>query len=359
MNTPRVVVAGGGTAGHIEPALAVAESLRQRGAEVVALGTTKGLETSIVPERGFELRLINPVPVPRKINADLFKLPFRLLATISQTRKILKEFDTDVVIGFGGYVAAPAYIAAKLQKIPFIVHEANARSGMANKLGVRLGGMGLNAVANSGMPGTVVGIPIRSSLSGDNTALERAQQLWGLDPKKKTILITGGSQGARSINAAVAEGIDAVLADPDVQVLHAYGRKNSAPEAQERYVPVAYIDDMAAAYAIADLVIGRSGAMTVAENTAAGVPAIYVPLPHGNGEQGLNAQPLVEEGAAVLVADSEFNGEAFSSLVTKILGDQGTYTTMVTAAKESGTANAAETIADIIYSIVKNHDRNK
>jgi len=151
-----VVVAGGGTAGHIEPALAVASVLENRGNNVIALGTPKGLETTLVPARGFELKLINPVPVPRKIGADLLKLPFRLVKTVYQTRKILKQHNTDVLIGFGGYVAAPGYIAAKLAGIPFIVHEANARAGMANKLGVKLGGTGLNAVANSGMEGEIV-----------------------------------------------------------------------------------------------------------------------------------------------------------------------------------------------------------
>ena len=183
-----IVVAGGGTAGHIEPALAVADALRDgHGAQVVALGTTKGLEKDLIPERGYELALINPVPVPRKPNADLALLPFRVIKAVMNTRKILKRVHADAVIGFGGYVSAPAYLAARSLGIPFFVHEANARAGMANKLGVFLGGIGLNAVSNSGMKGDVVGVPIRASLAPDAPQEKRkaeACDLWGLDPNK-------------------------------------------------------------------------------------------------------------------------------------------------------------------------------
>ncbi|NMB23020.1 MAG: UDP-N-acetylglucosamine--N-acetylmuramyl-(pentapeptide) pyrophosphoryl-undecaprenol N-acetylglucosamine transferase, partial [Corynebacterium sp.] len=179
-----VVVAGGGTAGHIEPALAVAEALRDTyGATVTALGTARGLETSLVPDRGFDLRLIEPVPVPRTPNLDLVKLPFRVAKSLRQARQVLRDTGAHAVVGFGGYVSAPAYLAARSVGIPFFVHEANARAGMANKLGVRLGGVGLNATENSGMPGQVVGIPIRQGLGGERNdeAVERARTRWDLD----------------------------------------------------------------------------------------------------------------------------------------------------------------------------------
>ena len=161
-----VVVAGGGTAGHVEPALAVATVLKERGANVIAIGTNRGLETRLVPARGFDLKLIEPVPIPRKPSIELLEVPFKLVKSIAQTRKILKKHKADVLIGFGGYVTAPGYIAAKLAGIPFIVHEANARAGLANKLGVKLGGLGLNAVPGSGMGGQVVGIPVRPESLG-------------------------------------------------------------------------------------------------------------------------------------------------------------------------------------------------
>lgn len=343
--SPHIIVAGGGTAGHIEPALAVAEALKERGATVAALGTTRGLETTLVPQRGFQLELIDPVPVPRKPSVDLFKLPGRLIKTIRQTRNILKAYHADAVIGFGGYVSAPAYIAARSLKIPFFVHEANASAGMANKLGIRLGGTGLNAVADSGIPGEVVGIPLRQSLKEDPViARQRALNTWGLDANKPTVLVTGGSQGAASLNRAVAGGIDRVLA-AGIQVLHSVGKKNSLPDAKAGYVPLSYIDDMAAAYAVADLIVCRAGAMTVAENTQAGVPAVYIPLPHGNGEQGRNATAIVEAGGARIIQDADFDGDAFATQVTEILGNQETLEKMRAVVRGSGLGNASAVIA--------------
>src|SRR5690625_1230849 len=154
-----VVIAGGGTAGHIEPALAVGEALKTyHGARITALGTKKGLEGEIVPARGVDLRMILPVPIPRKPSVDLVKLPYRLIKAVLQTRAVLKDVNAQAVFGTGGYVAAPAYIAAKTKGLPFYIHETNALAGMANKLGVKLGGVGFNAAANSGMPGDVVGV---------------------------------------------------------------------------------------------------------------------------------------------------------------------------------------------------------
>lgn len=342
--TLNVVAAGGGTAGHIEPAMAVAEEMRERGHNVIALGTAKGLETDIVPERGFELKLIKPVPVPRKPNLELVKLPAKLASTIKETRDILTAHNTDVLIGFGGYVSAPAYLAARTLGIPFFVHEANARAGIANKLGVALGGTGLNAVADSGMKGEIVGIPLRKALSGNAEQLAaRAKSRWNLLDDRKTILITGGSQGAQSLNEAVAGAIDQLTGN-GYQVIHAYGKKNEAPAPRDFYHPVPYIEDMGAAYAVADLFVGRSGAMTVAETTAANVPAIYVPLPHGNGEQGLNAKSIVDAGGAIIVNDAELSPQVLVDKATDILDNK--HATMADAAELSGLGNAAVAIAN-------------
>lgn len=341
-----VVIAGGGTAGHIEPALAVGEALRQNhDARITALGTIKGLERDIIPARGVDLRLITPVPIPRKPNLDLLRLPFRLIKSVSETRAILKDVAADAVFGTGGYVAGPAYLAAKSLGLPFFVLETNALAGIANKLGVKLGGIGLNAVAGSGMPGDVVGIPVRPSV-GANTEEDarRGRELWSLNPDRPVILVTGGSQGARSINAAVEGGIDKLT--QEYQVLHAYGKKNEAPAPHENYVPVPYIDDMAAALAVADLVICRSGAMTVAEVSAAGLPAIYVPLPHGNGEQALNSKHVVEAGGAVHIADADLSPELLAQTATSILGDPQRLATMQAAVKASSAGDVARTLAE-------------
>ncbi|ANE04402.1 undecaprenyldiphospho-muramoylpentapeptide beta-N-acetylglucosaminyltransferase [Corynebacterium crudilactis] len=350
----RIVVAGGGTAGHIEPALAVAEALREHhNATVTALGTARGLETTLVPDRGFELRLIEPVPVPRKPNLDLLKLPLRVSKALGQTRKILQETQAQAVIGFGGYVSAPAYMAAKSLGLPFFVHEANARAGMANKMGVKLGGVGLNAVAGSGMDGEVVGIPIRAGLGGDRdeSAADRARSTWGLEKDRTTILVTGGSQGSASINKAVAEALDELL-KAGFQVLHAVGKKNELPEVRPGYCPVPFIEDMQAAYTVADLIVCRSGAMTVAEVTAAGVPAIYVPLPHGNGEQALNARAVIEAGAARQIDDADFTAQTLLDATFDILHNPATFQEMATAARASTAGNASTVIADMIAEII-------
>lgn len=353
-----IVVAGGGTAGHIEPALAVAEALQQRhDARVTALGTARGLEVDLVPARGVDLRLIDPVPVPRKPGMDLLKLPLNLWRAVGQAKEILQDVKADALIGFGGYVSAPAYLAARSLKLPIYVHEANAKAGLANKLGVRLGGTGFNAVADSGMPGEVIGIPIRSGISGDREgeAAQRGRKIWNLAEDRSTILIIGGSQGARSLNRATAGSVQELCA-AGFQVLHAHGPKNEVPEGAGEtpgYVAVPYIEDMAAAYGVADLIIARAGAMSVAEITAAGVPAIYVPLPHGNGEQALNATAVVEAGAARLIADRDFDPAEMLRQVKGILDDPEVYNAMVTAAAESEAGQVSGLLADRVIADLK------
>ncbi|GAB3081161.1 undecaprenyldiphospho-muramoylpentapeptide beta-N-acetylglucosaminyltransferase [Corynebacterium aquatimens] len=350
-----VVVAGGGTAGHIEPALAVAEVLRDSyGASVSALGTTKGLETTIVPARGFELALIDPVPIPRKKPWKLFGVPFKLAKSVGQARRALKAAHADAVFGTGGYVSASAYLAALSMRIPFYVLETNALAGMANKLGVRLGGVGFNAVHGSGMKGDVLGIPVRPGVGKDPDGVkaQRGYAMWNLDPDRPTILVTGGSQGARSINTALEGAVDTLVRE-GFQILHAYGRKNDEPPAHEHYVAVPYIDDMEAAYAVADMIICRSGAMTVAENSAAGIPAIYVPLPHGNGEQGLNSAHLVDAGAAVRIDDAELSPDTLIRETVAILNDPARYDSMRAALQGSTAGSVADEIAGRIVRGVK------
>lgn len=353
--TPTVVLAGGGTAGHIEPALAVGEVLRdEHGATVVALGTPKGLESSIIPARGFDLRLIDPVPVPRKQPLKLLGLPWKVAKSVGQARKVLKKTGATIVFGTGGYVAASAYLAAASLRLPFFVLETNALAGMANKLGVRLGGIGFNAVEGSGMDGEVIGIPVRPTVGADEDGekARRGHATWNLDPEKKTVLVTGGSQGAVSLNNAMVDAVPA-LVGAGYQVLHAYGQKNDAPTAHDNYVAVPYIKDMAAALAVADIVVCRSGAMTVAENSAAGLPAIYVPLPHGNGEQGLNSAHLVEAGAARTIRDEDLEGTALADEVIAILDNPTTYETMRSALRDSGAGDVAGTLAEKLIAAAK------
>lgn len=329
------------------------------GARITALGTVKGLEQDLIPARGVDLRLITPVPIPRKLNLDLAKLPFRLAAAVAQTRAILKDVSADAVFGTGGYVAAPAYLAAKSLGLPFFVLETNALAGIANKLGVKLGGVGLNAQHNSGMSGEVVGIPVRPTISADPDGAKAmtARATWGLREGKPVLLVTGGSQGAMSINTAVG----AAVTDPevdltrDVQILHAYGKKNEAPASHEDYTPVPYIEDMASALAVADVVVCRSGAMTVAEVSAAGVPAIYVPLPHGNGEQALNCRHIVDAGGALLINDAELSPRGLADAVRDVLAHSERFRA---ALHTTSAGDVAGVIADKIVAAVRGRGKD-
>ncbi|MGA9749269.1 MAG: UDP-N-acetylglucosamine--N-acetylmuramyl-(pentapeptide) pyrophosphoryl-undecaprenol N-acetylglucosamine transferase, partial [Nocardioides sp.] len=297
----KALLAGGGTAGHTSPLLATADALRRLDAsvEVVALGTPHGLETRVVPEAGYPLELIEPVPLPRRPNADLARVPMRLRGAVKGALEVIDRVRPDVVVGFGGYVCVPAYLAARRRGLPLVVHEGNALPGIANKLGARL----TRHVATS-FPDTplrhaqYVGLPIRTIISGLDRAALRAEARagFGLDPERPTLLVTGGSQGARRINEAIAAAA-AALAEAGVQVLHVAGPKNDdvaplgrddAPADWPSYVVVPYVDRMDLAYAAADLVVCRAGANTLTEVAATGLPAVFVPLPIGNGEQELN-----------------------------------------------------------------------
>ena len=264
----RVMLAGGGSAGHVEPALSLADALVRRmpDTQIVALGVAEGLESRIVPQRGYELRTIPRVPLPRRPSADLITLPARVRRAVTATRQHMVDFRPDVVVGFGGYVALPAYLAARREHCPMVVHEANARPGLANRIGARL----TPFVAVSSLEGklphsTVTGIPLRRSVSTlDRAAVrEEAARDWSLDPGLPTLLVFGGSQGAEQINRAVMAAGPELLAN-GIQILHAVGMGNRAEDPQDpRYVVVPYIDRMERAYAVADLALCRSGAMTV------------------------------------------------------------------------------------------------
>ena len=354
----KVLLAGGGTAGHIEPALSLAEALvrRRPDTQVVALGTAAGLETQLVPARGFRLQLIPKVTMPRGDVSRWLDVPSGVWGAVRAAARVIDEERPDVVVGFGGYVALPAYLAARRARVPFVVHEANARPGVANRIGARLTThVAVSAPSTlSSLPHAVlVGIPLRRSIATvDRDAVrEKARLTLGLEANRPTLLVFGGSQGARTINEAIA-GAARTLLDSGVQVLHAAGPGNPV-EIEQRaddppYVVVPYVERMDLAYAAADLVLSRSGAMTCAELAAVGLPAVFVPYPHSNGEQAVNAEPMVGVGAGLIVRDDELTSVVVEHLVGGLVLDAERLAIMSTAARSLGARDADERLADMV-----------
>lgn len=350
--------------------MAVADALTalDPGIRITALGTARGLETRLVPERGYQLELITPVPLPRKPSGDLARLPPRVWRAVRETRAVLDGVAADVVIGFGGYVALPAYLAARgrpgRRRIPVVIHEANARAGLANRVGARTADRVLAAVPDSGLRAAeVVGVPVRATITGLDRAALRAQARahFGFADDARVLLVFGGSQGAVSLNRAVSAAA-AGLAAAGVSVLHAHGPKNSldlrTPEPGDPpYVAVPYLDRMDLAYAAADMAICRSGAMTVAEVSAVGMPAVYVPLPIGNGEQRLNALPVVNAGGGMVVADGALTPDLVAREVSALLTDPPRLAAMTAAAARVGHRDAARQVAQAALDLARSGRR--
>ena len=351
----KILLAAGGTAGHIEPALTLADTLTALDptTEVVFVGRSVGLEARLVPERGRRLRTLPAVPMPRKPSKDLLLVAPRIAGSVRQMRRILAEEQPDVVVGFGGYVAAPAYLAARSAGVPIVIHEANARAGMANKLGARFTPWVAEAVAGSIPGATHMGMPMRTSIVTLDRSAQRAaaRAHFGLDPDRTTLLVFGGSLGAKRLNEVVT-GAASDLRAAGVQVLHAVGESATGvvPLGDDAiaYVTLPYIDRMDLAYAAADLAITRAGAMTCAELAAVGLPAIYVPLPIGNGEQRLNAQPVVSAGGGLLIEDADFTPGALRAQVLPLVADPQRLAEMGRAASAHGVRDGAERLADMV-----------
>ncbi len=354
----RVLLAGGGTAGHVEPALALADAIVRRhpDAVITALGTEAGLETTLVPARGFGVRLIPKVTMPRAEPRRWFRIPRATWAAVRAAAQVIEDDRPDVVVGFGGYVSLPAYLAARRAGVPFVVHEANARPGVANRIGARFTSYVAVSVPTtvSALPhATLIGIPLRRSIAAlDRPAVrERARRAFGLDADRPTLLVFGGSQGARTINAAM-QGAAGHLLSAGIQVLHASGPHNTVVierrDSDPPYVVVPYLKQMDLAYAAADLLLGRSGAMTCAEVAAVALPAVFVPYPHSNGEQAVNAQPLVDAGAGVMVPDEELTAAVVENLVGELVVDSERLAQMRAAADGMGARDADERLADMV-----------
>jgi UDP-N-acetylglucosamine--N-acetylmuramyl-(pentapeptide) pyrophosphoryl-undecaprenol N-acetylglucosamine transferase len=351
-----VLLAGGGSAGHVSPLLALADCLRRRDPDlrVTALGTQKGLEQRLVPARGYDLRSIPKVAFPRRPGGALVRLPGALKAAVDAAGAVLDETRPDVVVGFGGYVSTPAYLAARKRGIPIVVHEQNARPGLANRLGARMTPYVATTFASTSLPhARALGMPLRREIATLDRTANRAQGLahFGLDDHRPTLLITGGSLGAQRLNAAFASRVDSLRAH-GIQVLHISGLgkefAHDSSVAGPPYVVAGYVDRMDLAYAAADVVVARAGANTVCELTAVGLPAVYVPLPIGNGEQRLNATDVIAAGGGILVDDSDVTPQWVDHILVPLLTDGRRIADMADAAAAMGERAADERLADLV-----------
>ena len=346
------LLAGGGTAGHVNPLLAVADLLRERdGDTVLVLGTKEGLESRLVPARGYELLTVDKVPFPRRPDRAAAAFPLRFRRAVAQVRAHIRDHGVDVVVGFGGYASAPAYVAARRERVPFVVHEANARPGLANVLGARRAAA--VGVAFPGTPlrrGEVVGMPLRREVVELDRAALRAEaaEEFGLDAERPVLLVFGGSLGALRLNEAFAGAWRDVLA-AGWQLLHVTGERSElADPGADGYTMRRYVDRMDLAFALADLIVSRAGSATVSEISALGMPAVYVPYAVGNGEQRLNAASAVSAGAALLLDDASFDGDVVRRQIVPLLGDRARIDRMAQAAQGVGSRTGTEDLVALI-----------
>ncbi len=351
------LLAGGGTAGHVNPLLALADLIRgqEPEAEIIVLGTREGLEARLVPERGYELVHIERLPFPRRPNLAALRFPARFVRAVRQVRELIRERKVDVVVGFGGYASAPAYRAGARERVPIVIHEANAKPGMANKLGARSTKYVGVTFANTPISGArVTGMPLRPEIVelgasiGAPELRTSARAHFGLDPARRTLLVTGGSLGARAINQGISASASE-LAAAGIQVLHVWGGLTELEDPGiEGYLVMPYCDRMDLALAACDLAISRAGATTVSELAGLGVPSVLVPYGHGNGEQRFNAADVVKAGGALLVEDASLMPSWVRDVLIPLLGDDVRLGEMSGRARSAGSLDGTAKLLELV-----------
>lgn len=347
------LLAGGGTAGHVNPMLAIADEIRRRdaSARIVMIGTKEGLESRLVPERGYDLHTIARLPFPRKPDARALRFISGWNKAVRDVQDVIADREVDVVIGVGGYAAAPAYVAARRSGVPVVVHEANAKPGLANRMAARWTKFVGVAFEGTCLPNArFVGMPLRPEIQSlDLTAArEQARELFGLAQDHPVLLVTGGSLGANRLNEAVAGALPALLR-AGIHVLHITGEKaSSAPGREPGYVELPYCDRMDLAFAAADLVLSRAGASTVSEISALGIPAVFVPYAVGNGEQRLNAQAAVDAHGALLVSDADLTTDWLTHHIIPVISSSRTLAKMGKAMASVGTRLGSELTVNLV-----------
>lgn len=345
--------AGGGTAGHVNPLLATADAMRKSSpsSEIIVVGTAEGLESRLVPARGYELVTVAKLPFPRSLSLAALGFPFRFVVAALSLVRVIRKRGVDAVVGFGGYASAPAYLAARIARVPVIVHEANAVPGIANKWASRFAsrvGVAFRGTPVSGAE--LVGMPMDSAISTLDRSASKAEayRFFDLDPARPVLFVTGGSTGAQRINSTVGEAVGAIVAN-GWQVLHTVGESREFVDPEvPGYRVLRYCDRMDLAYSVSDCVIARAGAATVSELTGLGIPTIFIPYPVGNGEQARNASEVIAAGGAVLCRDEEFTPKFVASTVIPLLADRDKLERMSSVAQGLGIRDGAERMVDLI-----------
>lgn len=349
-NTKKLLVMAGGTGGHVFPAIAVAQELQKQGWQIFWLGTKDRMEAQLVPKHGIPIEFIQISGLRGKGFKELVKAPFAIFRAILQARKIIKKIKPNAVLGMGGYVSGPGGVAAKLCGVPIVLHEQNAIAGLTNKWLAKIATRVLQAFPNAFPNAEVVGNPVRQDLFEQPLPQQRFANRTG----KLRVLVVGGSQGARVLNLVMPKVMEQ-LSDK-LEVRHQVGA-NNVMQVQGLYgtqtdVQVTeFIDDMAQAYDWADIVVCRSGALTVCELAAVGVGAIFVPFQHKDKQQYLNAEYLAQAGAAEIIEQKDLTAEKLVSSLNKLT--RAELLDMAEKAKAKATPKSAIDVANVIISVAK------
>ena len=356
----RAILAGGGTGGHVIPALAIAQELtKQFGAEILFIGTARGIENRLVPAAGFPLQLVEVGALKNVSLARRVKTLFDLPRAIMTASKMIRDFVPDVVIGVGGYASGPAVLAANIRGVPTLAFEPNVVPGFANRAVARwvsAAAVHFEETCKYFRNCHVTGVPVRRAF------FDIIPRRMGGTP---TLLVFGGSQGAHAINQALVESLPGLLERiPGLEIIHQTGERDFAEvnDAYERagvHGEVArFIDDMPGKFSRADLVVCRSGASTVAEITAAGKPAVFVPFPRAaDDHQNVNARALERAGAAIVVEESKLEAAYLVDTITALLVDQARLERMSQAARSLSHPQAVEDIARLVHQLVEDRVR--
>ena len=349
----RVILAGGGTGGHVIPALAIARELKTRyQAELLFIGTSRGIENKLVPAAGFNLKLIEVGALKNVSIVARLKTLLALPRAISAAKKMLREFNPDVVIGVGGYASGPAMIAAQRLGIPTLAFEPNLVPGLANKIvarKVKAAAVHFPETAKYFANAKVTGVPVRPEFFSIASRVE----------SQPSLLVFGGSQGAAAINTAIVGALGQICAAlPNIKIAHQTGERELArtkagyDQAGVAAEVSAFITDMPRAFAEAGLIVCRSGASTVAEITAAGKPAIFIPFPGAaDDHQTRNAQALEKAGAALLIPQSQLTSDLLAKNIISLLRDRGRLAAMSAAARQLAHPDAGREIAEMAAEI--------